>query len=164
MAPITLVQAQSGVESAKQNLIMAQTNLQLEQLLMKNAITKNIQDPLLATAPVIPTDTLKPSEQYEVRPVEELIQEALQGRPEMAAARIQLTNYEITRKSLKNALLPTLDVYAFYGASGLAGPQNIPTCTPTSTGECFEPGWFPPTTTTPSRTCSTAQGRTKALA
>ena len=29
MAPITLVQAQSGVENAKQNLIMAQTNLQL---------------------------------------------------------------------------------------------------------------------------------------
>ena len=145
LAPITLVQAQSGVENAKQNLIMAQTNLQLEQLLMKNAITKNMQDPLLAAAPVIPTDTLKPSEQYEVPPVEELIQEALQGRPEMAVARIQLTNYEITRKSLKNALLPTLDVYAFYGASGLAGPQNpIPTCTPTSTGECFEPGSVPP--------------------
>ncbi len=144
LAPITLVQAQSGVENAKQNLIMAQTNLQLEQLLMKNAITKNMQDPLLAAAPVIPTDTLKPSEQYEVPPVEQLIQEALQGRPEMAVARIQLTNYEITRKSLKNALLPTLDVYAFYGASGLAGPQNIPTCTPTSTGECFEPGSVPP--------------------
>ncbi len=144
LAPITLVQAQSGVENAKQNLIMAQTNLQLEQLLMKNAITKNMQDPLLASAPVIPTDTLKPSEQYEVPPVEQLIQEALQGRPEMAVARIQLTNYEITRKSLKNALLPTLDVYAFYGASGLAGPQNIPTCTPTSTGECFEPGSVPP--------------------
>ncbi len=149
LAPITLVQAQSGVENAKQNLIMAQTNLQLEQLLMKNAITKNMQDPLLAAAPVIPTDTLKPNEQYEVRPVEELIQEALQGRPEMASARIQLTNYEITRKSLKNALLPTLDVYAFYGSSGLAGPQNplIPTCTPTTPPdtECFQPGSVPPT-------------------
>jgi outer membrane protein TolC len=148
LAPITLVQAQSGVENAKQNLIVAQTNLQLEQLLIKNAITKNMQDPLLAAAPVIPTDTLKPNEQYEVRPVGELIQEALQGRPEMAVARIQLTNYEITRKSLKNALLPTLDVYAFYGASGLAGPQNplIPICTGnnSSTGECFQPGSVPP--------------------
>jgi len=146
MAPITLVQAQSGVESAKQNLIMAQTSLQLEQLLIKNAITKNIQDPLLATAPVIPTDTLKPSEQYQVRPVEDLIQEALQDRPEIATARIQLTNYEITRKSVRNALLPTLDVFAFYGASGLAGPQNplIPTCPQTNVfGECFTPGSVP---------------------
>ena len=146
MAPITLVQAQSGVESAKQNLIMAQTSLQLEQLLIKNAITKNIQDPLLATAPVIPTDTLKPSEQYEVRPVEDLIQEALQDRPEIATARIQLTNYEITRKSVRNALLPTLDLFAFYGASGLAGPQNplIPTCPQINpSGECFEAGSVP---------------------
>jgi outer membrane protein TolC len=145
LAPITLVQAQSGVETGKQNLIMAQTNLQLEQLLMKNAITKNMQDPLLASAPVIPTDTLKSSEQYEVRPVDELIRQALEGRPEMAVARIQLTNYEITRKSLKNALLPTLDLYAFYGASGLAGPQNIATCTGNDTsGDCFQPGSVPP--------------------
>jgi outer membrane protein len=146
MAPITLVQAQSGVESAKQNLIMAQTNLQLEQLLMKNAITKNATDPMLAAAPVIPTDTLKANEQYEVRPVEDLIQEALQGRPEIATARIQLTNYEISRKSLRNALLPTLDVYAFYGANTLAGPQNptIPTCPQTNIfGECYQPGLVP---------------------
>ena len=109
MAPITLAQAQSGVASAKQNLILSQTNLQLEQLLMKNAMTKNMEDPLLAEAPVIPTDTLKPDEQYEVRPMQDLIQEALQGRPEIATARINLTNLEISRKSIRNALLPTLD-------------------------------------------------------
>ncbi len=124
LAPITLLQAKSGVATAKQNLIGSQTNLQLEQLLMKNAITKNMGDPILAVAPVIPTDTLRFNEQYEVRPVEELIQEALQARPEIAVARINLTNSEISRKSLKNALRPTLDVYAFYGASGLAGDQN----------------------------------------
>ena len=59
-----------------------------------------------------------------MRPVEELIQEALQARPEIATARIKLTNCEISRKSMRNALLPTLDAFAFYGASGLAGPQN----------------------------------------
>ncbi len=120
LAPITLVQAQSGVASSKQNLIVSQTNLQLQQLLMKNAITKNMLDPVLATAAVIPTDTLQTNEQYDVRPVDDLIQEALQARPEIASARINLTNLEITRKSLKNALLPTLDAFAFYGASGLA--------------------------------------------
>ncbi len=99
LAPITLAQAQSGVATAKQNLILSQTNLQLEQLLMKNAITKNMGDPILAVSPVIPTDTLKSNEQYEVRPVEDLIQEALQARPEIATARINLTNLEISRKS-----------------------------------------------------------------
>ncbi len=146
MAPITLAQAQSGVASAKQNLILSQTNLQLEQLLMKNAMTKNMQDPLLAEAPVIPTDTLKPDEQYQVRPIQDLIDEALQGRPEIASARINLTNLEISRKSIRNSLLPTLDAYAFYGASSLAGPQNpvVPTC-PTNEPACYQPGIIPTT-------------------
>src|SRR5208282_1782137 len=115
LAPITLAQAKSGVATANQNLITSQTQLQLQQLLMKNAITKNVGDPILAVAPVIPTDTLKPNEQYEVRPVEDLIQEALQARPEIAIGRINLANQEISRKSIKNALRPTLDLYAFYG-------------------------------------------------
>ncbi len=146
MAPITLAQAESGVATAKQNLILSQTTLQLEELLMKNAITKNLQDPILAEAPVIPTDTLKPNEQYEVRPVQDLIDEALQGRPEIATARINLTNLDISRKSLKNALLPTLDLYAFYGASGVGGPQTagIPVCTPGNVNPlCYQPGLIP---------------------
>jgi len=144
MAPITLAQAQSGVASAKQNLILSQTNLQLEQLLMKNAITKNMQDPLLAEAPVIPTDTLNPNEQYEVRPIDDLIAEALQARPEIASARINLTNLEVSKKSIRNAMLPTLDAYAFYGAAPLAGPQNpiVATC-PTNEPQCYQPGILP---------------------
>ncbi len=151
LAPITLAQAQSGVATAKQNLILSQTNLQLEQLLMKNAITKNMGDPILAVSPVIPTDTLKPNEHYEVRPVEDLIQEALQARPEIAIARINLTNLEISRKSIKNLLKPTLDVYAFYGATGLAGDQNpaFPDCNSLPPGtafpgsNCLFPGTIP---------------------
>ncbi|MGB8772161.1 MAG: TolC family protein, partial [Candidatus Korobacteraceae bacterium] len=117
LAPITLAQAKSGVATANQNLITSQTQLQLQQLLMKNAITKNMGDPILADATVIPTDTLQINEPQEVRPVQDLIQEALQARPEIATARINLTNAEISRKALKNALRPTLDVYAFYGSS-----------------------------------------------
>jgi outer membrane protein TolC len=151
LAPITLAQAQSGVATAKQNLITSQTNLQLEQLLMKNAITKNVGDPILAVAPVIPTDTLNANEQYEVRPVEDLIQEALQARPEIAVARVNLTNLEISRKSINNALRPTLDLYAFYGASGLAGDQNpaFPDCNSLPPGtaipgeNCLLPGTIP---------------------
>src|SRR5271166_5803736 len=148
LAPITLAQAQSGVASAKQNLITSQTNLQLEQLLMKNAITKNMGDPMLAVAPVIPTDTLKPNEQYEVRPVDDLIQEALQARPEIAVARINLTNLEISRKSINNALRPTLDLYAFYGAAGLAGDQTslLPPCDFPGAipgQNCLNPGTIP---------------------
>ncbi|HME33462.1 MAG TPA: TolC family protein [Terriglobales bacterium] len=151
LAPITLAQAKSGVATAKQNLISSQTQLQLQQLLMKNAITKNMGDPILAVSPVIPTDTLKTNEQYAVRPVDDLIQEALQARPEIAIARINLTNLEISRKSVKNLLRPTLDLYAFYGATGLAGDQNpgFPDCNSLPPGtalpgqNCLLPGTIP---------------------
>jgi len=81
-------------------------------------------DPILAVAPVIPTDTLNITQPYPVAGVEDLINAALQQRPEIATARLTLTNNEISRKSIRNQLLPTVDLYAFYGASALAGPQN----------------------------------------
>ncbi len=141
LAPLTTVQSQSAVATAKQNLIAAQVNLQLQQLLMKNAITRNMADPMLAIAPVIPTDTLNTSQPYEVGSVEDLIAQALKQRPEITTARLNLTNSEVTRKSLKNQLRPALDLYAFYGASALAGPAN-PLCTDPT--QCASPG-FPTT-------------------
>jgi len=134
------VPAGSSVASAKQNVINSQTNLQLQQLLMKNAITRNVGDPILAVAPVIPTDTLQINEPFEVPPVEQLIQSALQKRPEIVQSRINLTNREVGLRAIKNLQLPSLDLYAFYGASGLAGDLNINPCnSPTAPPNCTPP-------------------------
>ena len=138
LAPLTVVQSQSAVATAKQNLSAAQVSLQLQQLLMKNAITRNMADPVLAVAPVIPTDTLNTTEEYKVGPVDELIAQALQQRPEIASSRLTLANAQVTRKSIRNNLLPALDLYAFYGASALAGPLN-PLCTDPT--RCAAPGF-----------------------
>src|SRR5579871_561611 len=51
--PIQVVSAQSTVATDQQNLIVAQNNLQLQQLLMKNALSRSIEDPTLAEADVI---------------------------------------------------------------------------------------------------------------
>ena len=138
LAPLTLVQSQSAVASAKQNLIAAQVALGLEQLLMKNAVTRNMADPILAVAPVIPTDTLNTTSEYEVGTVDELVAQAMRDRPEIATARLTLTNNIITKKSLRNELLPTLDLYAFYGATALAGPANTLCASPSG---CNLPGF-----------------------
>lgn len=142
LAPITVVQSQSSVASAKQNLIVAQTNLQLEQLLTKNAVTRNNTDPILAVAPVIPTDTLQINVPFEVPPVEQLIEKALKNRPELIQSRLTLTNVEVGLKAMKNYQLPTLDAFAFYGAAGLAGDCNTRS---TSNNNCLPPGAYPST-------------------
>ena len=145
LAPIEVVRAQSQVSANKQQLIVAQTNLQLQELLMKNAISRNLVDPTLASVPVVPTDTMIVPQVEPVVPIEDLVNDALQHRPELAQSRINLTNREITNKALKNGLLPSVNLFAFYGASALGGDQSaVATCgTTTNNTFCTPPGTFP---------------------
>lgn len=124
LAPIEVVRAQSTVAADQQSLITAENNLQLQQLLMKNALSRTLHDPMLADAEVIPTSTMKLPEQEPVVPTEDLVNDALGHRPELAQSRIDLQNREINNKAVRNAQLPTLDAFAYYGGSGLGGAQN----------------------------------------
>jgi outer membrane protein TolC len=125
MAPLDVVNAESSVAADQQSLISAQSALNYQQQVIKQAITRNLNDATLAAAPVIPTDrvSLEPISE-ESQPVEALVQEAFQRRPELEQAVLTLRNDEITLKGARNALLPTLDVYGFYGASIIGGPVN----------------------------------------
>lgn len=127
-APIEAVSAQSALATANQNLIVSQTNLQYQQLLMKNAITRNMSDPQLASALVIPTDTMQLPSQEPVQPVDDLISEALSNRPELTESRIDLTNRDLTKKAARNSLLPQVNLLGWFGTSALAGnfnPSNV---------------------------------------
>jgi outer membrane protein len=124
LAPIEAVRAQSTVAADQQALTVAKTNLQLEQLIVKNALSRTLRDPVLASADVIPTSTMEVPETEQVQPTEELVNEALRHRAELVQARIQLNSQEQSNKALRSSLLPTLDVFAYYGGSGLGGSQN----------------------------------------
>ncbi|PYY03149.1 MAG: TolC family protein [Acidobacteria bacterium] len=124
IAPIEVTRDEAVVDSSNQDLIISQTNLQLQELLMKNAITRNLSDAEVASAAIVPTDTIVVPENEPVVPTQDLISEALSHRPELAESRIDMTNRQISRKAAKNNLLPSLDFVAFYGGSGLAGVPN----------------------------------------
>ena len=124
LAPIEAVRAQSTVAADQQSLTVAKTNLQLQQLIMKNALSRTLHDPGLANADVIPTSTMEVPENEQVQPTEELVNEALRHRAELVETRIQLNSQQISNRALRSALLPTLDAYAYYGGSGLGGAQS----------------------------------------
>jgi outer membrane protein TolC len=124
LAPIEVVRAQSTVASNQQTLTLALTNLELQQLLMKNALSRTLVDPALADAEVIPTSTMELSEQEAVVPTQDLVNDALSHRPELAEARINLSNTDISNKAIRSALLPSLDLFAYYGGAGLGGNSN----------------------------------------
>jgi outer membrane protein len=124
LAPIEVVRAQSTVATNQQAVTAAQTNLQLQQLLMKNALTRTLKDPALANAEVIPTSTMDVPAQEPVVPTEDLINEALRHRAELVESRIDLNSRELSNKAVRSALLPTLDLFAYYGGAGVGGSQN----------------------------------------
>ncbi len=124
LAPIETVRAQSTVAQDQQLVTAAQTNLQLEQLLMKNALTRTLKDPTLATAELIPTSTMDVPAQEPVVPTEDLINEALRHRAELVESRIDLNSRELSNKAVRSALMPMLDLFAYYGGAGIGGSQN----------------------------------------
>jgi outer membrane protein len=124
LAPIEVVRAQSTVATNQQTLTLALTNLELQQLLMKNALSRTLVDPALADAEVIPTSTMELPAQEAVIPTQDLVNDALGHRPELAEARINLSNTGISNKAIRSSLLPTVDLFAYYGGAGLGGSQN----------------------------------------
>jgi outer membrane protein len=146
LPPIQVVSAQSTVSTDQQALILAQTNLELQELLMKNALSRNLDDPTLAGADVIPTSTMQLPEQEPVVPTQDLVSDGLGHRAELAESRVDLTTRELNIKAVRNAMLPTLDLFAYYGGSGIGGNVNplVPLCTPGGSSLCFSPATAAP--------------------
>jgi outer membrane protein len=143
LAPLDVVNSDSAVATDKQALVASKTNLEYQQLLMKQAIARTLNDPQLAAAPVIPTDRVAldrlPEEDLGV---EDLVKQAYVNNPQIEQAVLNMKNNEITIKAFKNGLLPVVDAYAFYGGSALGGAQN-PDAINFNTGLPYPAGTFP---------------------
>jgi outer membrane protein TolC len=120
-----VMRAEAEVSKRDQDLTVARTSLQLQELLMKNALTKSLDDPVLESVNVVPTDRAQTAAPPAAnQSVQALIDQALRDRPELQESDIDLINRQISGKAARNALLPSLSLVAFYGGSGLAGPLN----------------------------------------
>ena len=125
LAPLDVVNSDSAVATDKQALVASKSNLEYQQLIIKQAIARDLNGTSLENAPVIPTDRIGldrlPEEDM---PVEDLVKQAYINNPQIEQAILSMRNNEITIKAEKNGLLPTVDAYAFYGGSALGGAQN----------------------------------------
>jgi outer membrane protein len=143
LAPLDVVNSDSAVASDRQALVASKSNLEYQQLIVKQVIARNLNDPQLTNAPVIPTDRVSLERLAEEDlPSEDLVKIAYQNNPQIEQAVLNLKNNEITIKAFKNGLLPTVDAYAFYGANALGGSQN-PAAENFETGKPYPPGTFP---------------------
>jgi outer membrane protein TolC len=123
-----VLRAEAEVSRRDQDLTVARTSLELQETLMKNAITKSLDDPVLEAMPIVPTDRMEGVQPQITQSIQDLIAEALHDRPELAESDVDLVNRQISRRAARNALLPSLALVGFYSGAGLAGLQN-PACT-----------------------------------
>ena len=119
-----VMRSEAEVSRRDQDLTVAKTSLQLQELLTKNALTRSLDDPTLEAIPVVPTDRLESIQPPPAQPVQEMIAQALRDRPELNESDVDLVNRQISRQAAKNALLPSLALVGFYGGSGLSGLLN----------------------------------------
>jgi len=78
----------------------------------------------VVSARIVPTDHVVVPDKEGVRPVQDLIADALQHRTELEQSQINLENSRLTTLGIKNNLLPTLQVSGALSNSGLAGQTN----------------------------------------
>jgi len=133
---------QSAVAQAEGNLTVARASLRLNELLMKNALTK-VDDPAVDEMPVIPLDMQGASDPNADKSINELISVAEKKRPEVAIYQLQAEVQKQALKDINSELLPTLNMYGLYAGAGTAGPTN-PLCNP-NTQDCTTtlPSGFP---------------------
>ena len=118
--------AQSNVTNSRQLLAIAQTTAQQQEILLKNAISRNgLQDELLDSAHIVPLDRVEVPEKDNLPPLRDLVSTALANRPDVALDKINDEISEVSALGTANGVLPSLQAFAAVSATGLSG-TNAP--------------------------------------
>jgi outer membrane protein TolC len=117
---------QAAVATAEGNLTVARASLRLNELMMKNVLTK-VDDPSIDEMPVIPLDLKADPDPNSDKSMDDLIAEAEKKRPEVAIYQMTAAVQKQALKDINSELLPSLNMYGLYGGQGVAGPKN-PNC------------------------------------
>src|SRR5580698_6927691 len=123
LAPIEVTRAEAQVYVSQQDLLVSQTNLLQQETVLKNAISRNgIANSSLVDAHVIPLDTITIPANDDVPPVDQLVEQALANRSEIAQSRLNIDSNKLNLVGIKNALKPTLQAFAELTNNGITGP------------------------------------------
>jgi outer membrane protein TolC len=126
LAPIELVRARAQIAASRQDLANSEGFAREQELILKTVMSRTgTAPPAIRDAHLIPTDPIPaPPAAPEIRPVQDLITDALKNRADLDAAAVELLNAGISLEGARNLVLPSLNVVGFLQNSGLAGQLN----------------------------------------
>jgi outer membrane protein TolC len=120
---LQVMKDEADVATSEGDLTVSRATLRLNELLIKNAITKS-DDSLIAAMPVVPLDLNGAPNPNSAKSIDDLITEAEKNRPDVAQDQLAMEVQKMSLAAVRSSLLPTLDVYGFYAGAGLGGPKN----------------------------------------
>jgi outer membrane protein TolC len=124
LARIDLVQSKTQVATRREELLVSNfTQSQIQDQIKK--LFSREADPGLVLARITPTQDANAPADADILPVADAIRVALENRPELRQAILQLRNSEIEIHYAKNQLLPILDVTGSYTHSGVGGTETV---------------------------------------
>lgn len=118
MAPLDVATAQSQAAASQRDLIIAQTNLQNAELLLKTMFSKDLEEPL-ASATIETTDPLPDPSQIPLVSLPEASAIALANRPEVNIAQGNIQSDVDSQAFIRNSLLPNFNAFALITTVGL---------------------------------------------
>jgi outer membrane protein TolC len=131
LSSLDVLTAQSQLATDKQALVQAQSVQLQDETTLLNDITMNPLDGPLLNAEIIPATMISMPDTGQNLRIEDAVKEAWQKRPELKQAALNLENAGTDVKATKNELLPSINIFGQYVASGLGGIQTATLTTPT---------------------------------
>lgn len=125
LAPIEIIRAEAEVAAREADLTAAQTEVQLQETILKDAVSVNgIASPTLLHAEIVPTQDIEidPSEVFE--PLPTLMEVALAARADMEQNRLRLNNTDLGLIGVKNGMLPSANLIVDLTNNALSGSEN----------------------------------------
>jgi outer membrane protein TolC len=125
LAQVELTRANAQVFSARQDVINARGLREEQEAILKNVLTRRgNEEPAVQAARIVPMDTLNIPEKDEIRPMQDLISEALSGRPDLGQAQLQISNAQIGLEGARSLTKPEVDLVGIMQNNGLAGAAS----------------------------------------
>lgn len=136
-APIDVTRAQAELSRRRRDLSVAKSLVRQQETVLKDSLTRSALDSTLSGAPIVLTDRMVLPQQEPVQPLDDLVQQAMRLRPDIAQARLQIANSETSLQGSKSALRPAIDLVATAANNGLVGRPNSFTLAPGIGGNPF---------------------------
>jgi outer membrane protein len=113
LAPIELTRAKALESSSKFDLIQAQGLYKQQEIILRNELLRTAS-PVFAAQfdEIVPTDKIVVPDTLEPMNVQDLVQQGLARRPDLAQARLQVETGKISASASHNSALPQLNLYA----------------------------------------------------